>query len=122
MSDRNPYFYRGCRVERIIDGDTVDLFVHVGFDTYLKRRVRLWGIDTPEVRTRDLDEKAQGIAATERLAQLIEEGNTSSVLVVDLESHELDKYGRVLGTIWCGGKNLNRVLLDEGHAKPYPLD
>ena len=122
MPERNPYFYRGCRVERIIDGDTVDLFVHVGFDTYLKRRVRLIGIDTPEVRTKDLNEKARGIAATQRLRELIEEGNTGTTLVVDLESHDLDKYGRVLGTVWCGGKNLNRALLSEGHADTYPID
>ena len=66
----NPYLYK-CVVTRVIDGDTVDVDVDLGFDVWLKKqRVRLAGIDTPESRTRNLAEKALGLAAKERLQEL----------------------------------------------------
>ena len=112
MSDA-PYRYASCRCERIVDGDTVDLWINLGFSTFVKKRVRLMGINAPESRTRDLEEKKLGLAAKARLAQLLEGGKC------DLDSHELGKYGRVLGTLWVDGDDLNQRLVDEGHATPY---
>jgi len=112
MSDA-PYRYAACRVERVVDGDTVDLWINLGFSTFCKKRVRLMGMNAPESRTRDLEEKKRGLAAKARLVELLAGGKC------DLDSHELGKYGRVLGTIWVDGEDLNQRLVDEGHAVPY---
>lgn len=114
-----PYIYSACKVERIIDGDTVDLWINLGFSTFVKKRIRLHGIDTPETRTRDLEEKKRGLAAKERLIDLLGDGQTSKDWVCDLESHEIGKFGRVIGTLWRGDLNINRQLLVEGYAKAY---
>ncbi len=108
-----PYRYAKCRVERIVDGDTVDLWINLGFSTFVKKRVRLYGINTPESRTRDLEEKARGKAATRHMEGLLECGTC------DLDSHELGKYGRVLGTLWVDGVDLNQKMIEDGHAVEY---
>jgi len=108
-----PYRYANCRVERIVDGDTVDLFVDLGFGIFTKKRIRLFGINCPESRTRDLEEKARGKAATVAMEELLKDGKC------DLESHEIGKFGRVLGTLWIGDLNLNRQMIVYGHAVEY---
>ena len=108
-----PYIYK-AKVDRVVDGDTVDLDLSLGFDVWLKKqRVRLVGIDTPESRTRDLAEKKLGLAAKERLIELCGE----SVL---LKSHGKGKYGRILGELFTeDGKDICQLLIKEGHAVEY---
>jgi micrococcal nuclease len=109
----DPYYYN-CNLDRVVDGDTIDVDIDLGFNVVLsKRRVRLLGIDTPESRTRDLAEKALGLKAKERLKELCGEK-------LQLMSQGTDKYGRVLGiphTI--DGEDICQILIDEGHAVPY---
>ena len=114
-----PYCYAACRVDRVVDGDTVDLWINLGFSTFVKKRVRLQGIDAPESRTRDLDEKKRGLAAKARLIEMLHADQTGETALCDLESHEIGKYGRVLGTLWIGDLNINRQMLVEGFAKEY---
>jgi len=115
----NTYMYEyKAKLVRVIDGDTIDCVIDLGFDVRLKERIRLKGIDTPEVRTRDLEEKAKGLAAKERV---IEAFRYSSDFVVSTELDKKGKYGRILGTIMLPDRkvSLNQMLLDEGHAKVY---
>ena len=100
---------------RVVDGDTVDAMIDLGFDTWVHKRIRLEGIDAPETRTRDLDEKAQGFVTKERLESLLEAAEGMFVL----HSHGVGKYGRCLGTIMVGEENINELLLTEGLAEVY---
>jgi micrococcal nuclease len=109
----DPYYYN-CNLDRVIDGDTIDVDIDLGFNVVLsKRRVRLMGIDTPESRTRDLAEKKLGLEAKDRLIELCGEK-------LQLLSHGTDKYGRVLGVPHTiNGEDICQILVDEGHAVPY---
>ena len=99
---------------RVIDGDTIEANVDLGFYTWKRVTIRLHGIDTPETRTKDLEEKKKGIAAKERLQDLLSD---NKFLLV---SQGLDKYGRCLGDVIIStGENANLILLYEGHAKEY---
>lgn len=114
------YQYPSCRVLRVVDGDTVDLLINLGFDILTEKRVRLFGIDAPETRTRDLEEKKKGFETRDRLTALIVgKGVVLANARVDLESYEWDKYGRVLGVLWIGDLNINRQLVVEGYAREY---
>ena len=104
-----------AKLDRVVDGDTVDAMIDLGFDTWVHKRIRLMGIDAPETRTRDLDEKAQGLATKERLTGLLEVADGMFVL----QSHGVGKYGRCLGTIFIGQSNINELLLSEGLAEKY---
>jgi len=106
------YEYK-CEIDRVVDGDTVDANIDLGFDISIHKRIRLTGIDTPESRTRDLEEKKRGLAAKNRLIELL--GNGEFIL----ESREVGKFGRVLGTIHVGKSNINDQLVEEGHAVEY---
>ena len=107
------YEYR-CNIVKIIDGDTVDVDIDLGFGVWMtNERVRLYGIDTPESRTRDLEEKAKGLAAKIRLEELLEEDKFV------LESHGVGKFGRCLGTLHVDDVNVNKTLVKEGHAWEY---
>jgi endonuclease YncB( thermonuclease family) len=108
------YKYK-AKLLRVVDGDTVDAMIDLGFDTWVKKRVRLYGIDAPESRTKNLDEKAQGKAATKRLSELL----ASSVGDFFIQSHGVGKYGRCIGTLFIGECNINQQLLLEGHAEEY---
>ena len=108
------YKYK-AKLIRVIDGDTVDALIDLGFDTWVKKRVRLHGINTPETRTRDLEEKKAGIAAKDRLSQLMENCDYKFVLI----SHGVGKYGRCLGTLFIDDVNVNMLLLKEGLASEY---
>ena len=79
-----------AELTRIVDGDTLDCIIDIGFSVFVKKRVRLYGIDTWESRTRDLEEKKKGLAAKARLKELIKENGNYFTLI----SHELGKYGR----------------------------
>ena len=108
------YKYK-AKLIRVIDGDTIDAMIDLGFDTWVMKRVRLYGIDDTESRTKNLDEKRQGKAATKRLAELL--ASTSGELII--QSHGVGKYGRCLGTLFIGECNINQQLLVEGHAVEY---
>jgi len=116
------YTYK-IKLDRVIDGDTIDAYIDLGFDIHVKKRIRFMGINTPESRTRDLEEKARGLAAKDRLKAILEGANE-----IQLQSHGVGKYGRCLGELHVDrvdGKecltleNVNELLIKEGHAVKY---
>ena len=114
----NLYHYR-CTVRRTIDGDTIDVDIDLGFSVILKnQRIRLANIDTPEVRTRDEREKKFGLMAKQFVATYCYEG---AEVIIETDISEQDKFGRILGTVWCSGliESLNEVLLDMNLAVEY---
>ena len=118
----DKYIYR-AKLERVVDGDTIDAMIDIGFDIWIKRRIRYMGIDTWESRTRDLDEKKKGLAAKARNKELIEKVS-SKPGYFRLKSHGVGKYGRVLGEVFVqdvDGKqyNINETLISEVHAYKY---
>ena len=118
----DKYIYRG-KLERVVDGDTIDALIDVGFDIWIKKRIRYSGIDTWESRTRDLAEKAKGLEAKARNKELLMEISSKSGYF-RLKSHGVGKYGRVLGEIFIEDKdgklyNINETLISEGHAYIY---
>ena len=108
------YQYK-AKLLRVVDGDTIDAMIDLGFDTWVKKRVRLYGIDAPESRTKNVKEKTQGKAASKRLSELLAATEGELTIV----SHGVGKYGRCLGTLLIGGQNINEQLLIEGHAVEY---
>ena len=114
MAKKPAYTYTIKEIVKVVDGDTIDVVLDLGFYIQLKVRVRLYGINTPEVRTRDKQEKARGLAAKQRLIELCD---TDSKLI--LKCHGLGKYGRVLGEIFNTNCSVNRTLVEEGHAEDY---
>ena len=116
------YIYR-AKLERVVDGDTIDALIDVGFDIWVKKRIRYKGIDTWESRTRNLDEKKKGLAAKDRNKELLEE-ISSKPGYFRLKSYGVGKYGRVLGEIFILDSedkpiNINETLIKEGHAYVY---
>ena len=116
------YIYRG-KLERVVDGDTIDALIDVGFDIWIKKRIRYSGIDTWESRTRNLEEKAKGLEAKARNKELLMEVSSKSGYF-RLKSHGVGKYGRVLGEIFIQDSNnnticINNQLISEGHAYIY---
>ena len=114
MSKAPDSFVYNATLERIVDGDTFDCCLDLGFDVKLhKQRVRLAGIDTPESRTSDKEEKVYGLAAKARLKELCD-GN------IKVKSLGKGKYGRILGIPYTAdGKDICQLLIDEGHAVAY---
>ena len=118
----DKYIYR-AKLDRVVDGDTVDALIDVGFDIWFKKRIRFMGLDTWESRTRDLEEKKLGKLAKERTRQLLEDVSSKSGYF-RVKSHGLGKYGRVLGEIFIMDKdgkqwNVNETLIAEGPAYVY---
>ena len=106
-----------CKVKRVVDGDTVDVVLNLGFDIMYKSRVRLYGIDTPESRTRNLDEKARGKMAGAFLKNKIDTGK--KVVIQTKLKDSRGKFGRVLGNIIVDGININQLMIDNYHAAAY---
>ena len=104
--------YNGTLV-KVLDGDTIDCYIDLGFDLKIKKRIRYMGIDTWESRTRDLEEKKKGLAAKDRLKELL----SSDTFI--LQSHGVGKYGRCLGELFVDEVNINKQLIKEGHAVEY---
>tara|TARA_B100000282_G_C31666491_1_gene460100 strand:+ start:582 stop:1007 length:426 start_codon:yes stop_codon:yes gene_type:complete len=106
-----------CKVVKVVDGDTIDVDIDLGFGVWLRnQRIRMYGIDTPESRTRDLEEKKYGLAAKEFLVKWTNAGN----LVLKTFKDGKGKYGRILGQIWYGNThNINQLLIDNHHAVAY---
>ena len=115
-----PFIYN-CVVDRVVDGDTVDVDIDLGFGVWLKKqRIRLMGIDTPEKRTRDLLEKQFGILASEIVEAFCPVG---AKILVETELDSTGKYGRILGTLWVtvGDSliNVNEFMIVERYAVAY---
>lgn len=114
------YEYR-CKLVKVIDGDTMDIDIDLGFDVWLRNeRVRLHGIDTPESRTRDLEEKKYGLAAKEYATRFLDDE------WLTLKTKEYDakgKFGRILGELWrtseFADQSLNAYMIEKYHAVPY---
>ena len=118
MNPENKLFHYNAKVTRVVDGDTVDCLIDMGFDLHHKQRVRLYGINTPETRTRDKIEKKAGLAAKARLVEMLKENKNYCVVKTSLDKK--GKFGRTLGTLFNdSGKNLNETLVKEGHAERY---
>ena len=115
------YEYRAT-VNRVVDGDTVDIDIDLGFGVWMKdERVRVMGIDTPESRTSDKVEKVFGLAAKDRLKELIPEGSIQ-VLKTEVDRDGEDakgKFGRILGDFIVEGERITDILVNEGHAVEY---
>ena len=118
------YVYR-CVVTRVVDGDTVDADIDLGFNMFSKDRIRLMGLDTPESRTRNKHEKQHGLAAKARLKELIAGATTipgkrgKKNVYLQTSKAGKGKFGRILGTLHVNGENLNEILIRENHARPY---
>ena len=114
------YEYR-CKVVKVIDGDTVDVDIDLGFGVWLhKERVRLYGIDTPESRTRDLEEKKYGLAAKEFLTKMLDD---EVGIILKTHKDAEGKFVRILGELWrtteYGDQSINQYLVDKHHAVRY---
>jgi endonuclease YncB( thermonuclease family) len=120
------YEYRIHEVDRVVDGDTIDVTIDLGFDILYKTRVRLYGINTPETRTKDLEEKEKGLAAKQRMNEIINHAQHMGHHLI-LQTKEKGKFGRYLGIIIIEDcrpdhdtrTNINQLLVEEGHAVPY---
>ena len=118
----DKYIYRG-KLERVVDGDTIDALIDVGFDIWVKKRIRYKGVDAWESRTRNLEEKKLGLAAKARNKELLEQVSSKSGYF-RLKSYGVGKYGRVLGEVFIMDSNgvqinINDTLISEGHAYIY---
>ena len=122
-SRKSCYNFRVTEVARVIDGDTIDVVIDLGFDLYKKERVRIAGVDTPEKRTRDLEEKKLGIDATNWLKDQLESaisGEDDLVIRTELDGG-FGKYGRLLGWLYIGDEtvSINEKMIAEGYAWEY---
>ena len=113
----NKYEYT-AKLQRVVDGDTCDALIDLGFDTWVKKRIRFKGVDTWECRTRDKEEKVKGLAAKAFTKELLENSDEGKFV---LKSYGVGKYGRVLADLFVKGndKSINQLLLENGHAYEY---
>ena len=122
-SRKSCYNFRVTEIVKVLDGDTIDVEIDLGFDLYKKERVRIAGVDTPEKRTRDLEEKALGIDATNWLKEKLESTLAGDdELTIRTELHGgVGKYGRLLGWLYVGEESvsLNEQMITEGYAWAY---
>ena len=122
-SRKSCYNFRVVSIDRVVDGDTIDVSIDLGFDLIKKERVRIAGVDTPEKRTRDLEEKALGIDATNWMKKNLEDtidGDDELIIRTELQGG-VGKYGRLLGWLYVGDDNvsLNEQMITEGYAWAY---
>ena len=122
-SRKSCYNFRVIKINRVVDGDTVDVTIDLGFDLYKKERVRVAGVDTPEKRTRDLEEKALGLDATNWMKEKLDaavKGEDDLVIRTELVGG-MGKYGRLLGWLYIGDEelSLNEKMIEEGYAWAY---
>lgn len=113
------YEYRIARLNKVVDGDTIDVEIDLGFDISLSKRIRLAGIDTPESRTKDLQEKALGLEAKEWLKQRLE--NAELIRIKTVKPDSTEKYGRILGWLYSGDDafSINEEMIQKGLAWSY---
>ena len=122
-SRKSCYNFRVIKINRVVDGDTIDVTIDLGFDLYKKERVRVAGVDTPEKRTRDLEEKALGLDATNWMKEKLDaaiKGEDDLVIRTELVGG-MGKYGRLLGWLYIGDDelSLNEKMIEEGYAWEY---
>ena len=122
-SRKSCYNFRVTEIDRVVDGDTIDVTIDLGFDLYKNERVRVAGVDTPEKRTRDLEEKALGLDATQWLKDKLEgaiDGDDELTIRTELKGG-VGKYGRLLGWLYIGDDDvsLNEQMITEGYAWDY---
>ena len=122
-SRKSCYNFRVTKINRVVDGDTIDVTIDLGFDLYKKERVRVAGVDTPEKRTRDKEEKELGLDATAWLKEKLDgalRGDDELVIRTELVGG-VGKYGRLLGWLYIGDADLslNEQMIEEGYAWAY---
>ena len=122
-SRKSCYNFRVKEITKVLDGDTIDVLIDLGFDLFKQERVRIAGVDTPEKRTRDLEEKALGIDATNWLKEKLEStlaGDDELTIRTELVGG-VGKYGRLLGWLYVGESvvSLNEQMITEGYAHAY---
>ena len=107
-----------CKLVRVVDGDTCDAMIDLGFNVWVKNRIRFMGVDAWESRTRNKEEKVKGLAAKAYVKDLLENSDEGKFL---LKSHGVGKYGRVLGELFVKGheQSVNELLKENGHASAY---
>jgi micrococcal nuclease len=113
------YEYYVRKVENVVDGDTIDVLIDLGFDILFQSRVRLAGIDTPESRTKDLKEKSLGLESKEYLKKALKDAKSVIIKTEKMDSSE--KYGRILGWVYINGDtiSLNDKMINDGYAWGY---
>ena len=117
LGDPTDFSYRVNKVIKIVDGDTIDVMLDLGFDIMYKSRVRLFGIDTPESRTRDKVEKKYGLMSKKFLQDELK--NAKKISIKTYKGEETGKFGRILGEIFVDGININELMCKKGHAVEY---
>ena len=122
-SRKSCYNFRVISIDKVVDGDTIDVTIDLGFDLYKKERVRVAGVDTPEKRTRNLEEKALGLDATAWIKDHLEgaiDGDDDLIIRTELDGG-VGKYGRLLGWCYIGDAivSLNEQMIDQGYAWAY---
>jgi micrococcal nuclease len=119
MGEKIMYEYYVRKVENVVDGDTIDVLIDLGFDILFASRVRLAGIDTPESRTKDLSEKALGLEAKEYLKKALKDAKSVVIKTEKMDSSE--KYGRILGWVYVDGNtvSINDMMINDGYAWGY---
>jgi len=117
--DKDPYIYRIRSIAKVVDGDTIDADIDLGFDISLSKRIRLAGIDTPESRTKDEYEKKLGLESKEWLKKHLE--GAKDILIKTELPDSTEKYGRIIGHLYIndGEVSVNNKMIDEGYAWEY---
>ena len=119
MADKDPYIYRIKQITKVVDGDTIDADIDLGFDISLTKRIRLAGVDTPESRTADANEKKYGLQSKEWLKHKVE--NAEHILIKTELPDSTEKYGRIIGHLFVNDQenSLNDQMIVEGYAWTY---
>jgi len=119
MSLKDPYIYRIKQITKVIDGDTIDADIDLGFDISLSKRIRLAAVDTPESRTADANEKKYGLESKEWLKHKVE--NAKNILIKTELPDSTEKYGRIIGHLYINDQetSLNDQMIVEGYAWEY---
>lgn len=119
MSDKDPYIYRIRSIHKVVDGDTIDADIDLGFDISLTKRIRLAGIDTPESRTTNANEKKLGLESKEWLKHHLKDAK--DIIIKTELPDSTEKYGRIIGHLFVNGEetSLNNQMITEGYAWTY---
>ena len=119
MSTKDPYIYRIKQITKVVDGDTIDADIDLGFDISLSKRIRLAAVDTPESRTADANEKKYGLESKEWLKHKVE--NAKNILIKTELPDSTEKYGRIIGHLFINDQetSLNNQMITEGYAWTY---
>ena len=119
MTNKDPYIYRIKEIYKVIDGDTIDASIDLGFGIYLTRKIRLAGIDTPESRTTNVKEKIMGLESKDWLKHRVE--NAQCILIKTELPDSTEKYGRIIGHLFINGQetSLNNQMITSGYALAY---